>query len=164
MDVRYRLSNINDIPFMTEMLYEAVFWRSLRNRPPLEEGIKLPGVIDAIKEFGSRVHDIAVIAENHTNSLGAAWIRYYNDESKIRGYIDEATPVLVIAVKEEYRRQHIATNMIEWIKAYISPLHINRISLCVTKDNIALGTYLQTGFKTYEDIGDSLVMIYESKQ
>jgi ribosomal protein S18 acetylase RimI-like enzyme len=148
-----------DIPFLRKMLYEAVFWRPNPNKPSFDDGLANPGVSNALVDWGKRDGDIAVIALVDSNPAGAAWYRFYTDDNFIRGYIDEVTPVLVIAVHRDYRHQSIGGKMIEWLIDYASKQAIQRISLMVSKDNYAINLYRQQGFLESADKGDSLIMV-----
>ena len=143
---------------MSEMLYEAVFWRPNSNKPELEEGLAAPGVSNALVYWGERAGDTAVIACVDTMPAGAAWYRFFSDDNNIRGYINETIPVIVIAVHQNYRRQGIGKKMIEWLIAEASKHDIQELSLMVSKDNHALKLYRKCGFVAYADQGDSLLM------
>jgi hypothetical protein len=73
MNILLRKSQHSDIPFMREMLYEAVFWRPNPNKPSFEEGLALPGVSNALVDWGKRDGDTAVIACVDGTPAGVAW-------------------------------------------------------------------------------------------
>lgn len=159
MELRLRESQLADIPFLNEMLYEAVFWRASANRPSFDEGLAYPEVNRSLAYWGERDGDTAVVATVHSAEVGAAWYRYWTDDSFINGYIDEMTPVLVIGVHHDYRRKGIGSKMIDWLIDRASKDAIPRISLSVSKDNYALNLYRQQGFLEYADKGDALLMV-----
>jgi GNAT superfamily N-acetyltransferase len=161
MNILLRKSQPSDIPFMREMLYEAVYWRPNSNKPVLEEGLADPGVNNALVDWGKRDGDIAVIALVDSIPTGAAWYRFYTDENFIRGYINENIPTLVIAVHKNYRRQGIGEKLIEWLIDHASKHDIQRISLMVSKDNHAIKLYRKCGFLEYADKRDSLLMLHK---
>ena len=161
MDLLLKESQTADIPFMREMLYEAVFWRKSEDTPSFEEGQADPEVSKSLVDWGARDGDTAVIAMIDSICVGAAWYRYWTASNNIRGYVEETTPVVVIGVHNDYRRQGIATKMMKWLVERASRDSIHRLSLSVSKDNVALNLYLQQGFEEYEDIGDSLLMVRE---
>ena len=148
---------------MREMLYEAVFWRPNPNKPSFEEGLSGPGVSHALVDWGKREGDAAVIALCDAKPAGAAWYRFYTEDNGIRGYMDGAVPVIVIAVQENYRRQGIGEKMIEWLISHASKHGIQQLSLIVSKDNHALRLYRKSGFLEYADTGDSLLMLRKTK-
>ena len=143
------------------MLYEAVFWRAGANGPSFEEGLAYPEVSQALTDWGERDGDIAVVATVDSIPVGAAWLRFWTDSNFINGYVDEATPVLVIGVHRDYRHQGIGGRLIEWLVDYASRYSIQRISLSVSKDNFALNLYRQQGFLEYADKGDAFIMVRE---
>jgi len=152
-------SQRSDVPFLRRMLYEAVFWRAGANRPSFEEGLAYPEVGKSLADWGERHGDIAVVATDDSIPVGAAWLRFWTDSNATNGYVDEATPVLVIAVHRDYRRQGIGRRMIEWLVDYASKHSIRRISLNVSKDNYALNLYRQQGFLEYADNRDAFTMV-----
>jgi len=159
MNIRLRKSKPSDIQFLQEMLYEAVFWRPNPNKFSFEEGLTYPGVSNALADWGARDGDTAVIALCDSTPAGAAWYRYYTENKCIRGYINETIPTIVIAVHENYRRQGIGEKMIEWLIDQASIHNIEKLSLMVSKDNLALEIYRKWGFLEYADKDDSLLMV-----
>jgi ribosomal protein S18 acetylase RimI-like enzyme len=159
MNILLRESRRLDIPFLERMLYEAVFWRKNVNTPSFEEGLADSDVRNALAEWGMRGGDVAVIATIDSIPVGAAWYRFWTDSNSTRGYINEIIPVLAIGVHSDYRHQGIGKKMIEWLISYASTHSIQKISLCVSKDNYALNLYRQQDFLEYADTGDSLIMV-----
>ena len=159
MDIVLRESRPSDLGFLRSMLYEAVFWRAGADRPALEEGLAYADVERSLTDWGRRGGDTAVVATLDSRPVGAAWYRFWNDGNLIRGYIDEATPVLVIGVHRDYRHQGVGTEMIEWLVDYATRQAVQRISLMVSKDNYAINLYRQQGFLEFADKGDSLIMV-----
>ena len=155
----FRKATSKDIPFMQEMLYEAVYWRENPNKPSYEESLSTPEMIKVVSDWGNQNGDIAVIASEESVPVGAAWLRYWNADNFIRGYLDDKIPVLVIGVCSDYRHQGIGGKLIEWLVDYAAKNSIDKISLMVSKDNYALNLYKQQGFKEVSDTGDSLLMV-----
>lgn len=156
-----RHSKHADIPFLREMLYEAVFWRASANKPSFEEGLAYPEVSKSLADWGARDGDTAVVATIDSIPVGAAWYRVWTDDNFIIGYIDETTPVLVIGVHSDYRHQGIGKKMIDWLIDYASKNAVPRISLSVSKDNHAINLYRQQGFLEYADKGGAFIMVHE---
>lgn len=153
----------DDAQFLREMLFEAVFWsRTDDDRPSLEEGLSYDYTKHVLVDFGSRKGDLAVVAEIDGKKVGAAFIRYWNDDENIRGYILEDIPVLVIGVVDGYRQQGVGGMLIESLKTAAIENEISKISLCVTKTNVAYHLYKKQNFKIVEDIESSYNMIWEA--
>jgi len=159
----YRKYTSDDYQFLREMLFEAVFWSRMNDdRPSLEEGLSYDYTKHILADFDNRAGDIAVIAESDGIKVGAAFIRYWNDDINIRGYISKDIPVLVIGVVSEHRRQGIGNKLIEAIKDVAKEINISKISLCVTKSNVAYQLYIKQNFKIVEDIDTSYNMLWEA--
>lgn len=154
-----RQSEPSDLPFLREMLYEAVFWRESTNKPAFEEGLAYPDVHKSMADWGKRPGDTAVIAIMDTTPVGAAWYRFWTDDHFIMGYIDEKTPIVGIAVHQDHRHQGIGTKMMQWLIDHAAKQAIPRLSLNVTKDNVAINLYRQQGFLEYADRGDAFTMV-----
>ena len=133
MILQLRKSQHSDMPFLREMLYEAVFWRD-SVKPSFEEGLAYPEVSKALADWGKRDGDTAVVATIDSIPVGAAWYRYWTDSNFTRGYLDENTPELVIGVHSDFRHQGVGTKMIEWLIDYASRHSIRRIkSQCLKR-------------------------------
>lgn len=152
-----------DDPFLKEMLFEAVFWsRTDENRPSLDEGLSYDYTKHVLVDFGSKTGDLAVIAEIDGKKAGAAFIRYWNDDVNIRGYLSADIPVLVIGVVKGYRHQGIGSALLSSLKNVAVENGIQKISLCVTKSNVAYHLYKKQNFTIVQDIDDSYNMIWEA--
>jgi len=152
-----------DLDLLQKMLYEAVFWsRPKEARPSLEEGLSYDYMKHVLVDFGKRKGDIAVIAEIDGERAGAAFIRCWNDSKNIRGYLSGDIPVLVIGVVDGFRKQGVGSALIESLKIEAIKNEITKISLCVTKTNVAYHLYVKQAFQIVEDIGDSYNMLWQA--
>lgn len=152
-----------DYQFLREMLFEAVFWSRIDDRPTLEEGLAYDYTKHILEDFGDRRGDIAVVAEIDGIKAGAAFIRYWNEDINTRGYISDDIPVLVIGVAKTYRRKGVGSILMESLKSVAIENGISKISLCVTKNNVAYQLYIKQNFKIVQDIESSYNMIWESQ-
>ena len=159
MTVQLRPSQPTDLPFMKEMLYEAVFWRDVENRPSYKEAFTFPGVAKSLADWSERVGDTAVIATLDGTPVGAAWYRYWTEENYIRGYMDDNVPVLVIGVHQNNRHKGIGTLLIAELVVQARKDSIPKMSLMVSKDNYALNLYKQQGFEIHSETEDSFTMV-----
>jgi ribosomal protein S18 acetylase RimI-like enzyme len=159
MNILLREAQPSDMPFLREMLYEAVFWRDRVDKPGFEEGLAFPEVRNALADWGIRDGDTAVIATINSVAVSAAWYRLWTDDDFTRGYVDEDTPVVAIGVHRDFRHRGIGKKMMRWLIDCASKQAIQQISLCVSKDNYAINLYRQQGFVEYVDIGDSFIMV-----
>ena len=157
----FRASRDADLPFLREMLYEAVFWRAIADgtNPPFEEALADPEVGKALVHWGERDGDTAVVALVDSVPAGAAWYRFFREDNHIRGYLRATTPTVVMAVHRDFRRQGIGQRMLEGLIGQASRHGIPEMSLMVSRDNHALKLYRKCGFLEYADAGDSLMMV-----
>ncbi len=128
-------------------------------KPSFEEGLAFPDVSKALADWGKRDGDTAVLAIVNSIPVGAAWVRFWTDNNFDHGYVDENTPVLVIAIHRDYRHQGIGKRLIEWLIEHASKHTVQKISLSVSKDNYAINLYKQQGFLEYADKGDAYIMV-----
>jgi excinuclease UvrABC ATPase subunit/ribosomal protein S18 acetylase RimI-like enzyme len=151
----------SDLPFLREMLYEAVFWRAGPDRLGFEEALALPEVSRSLADWGDRRADTAVVATIDGVPVGAAWYRLWTPDHNIRGHLDETTPVVVIGVSGEYRRRGIGEGLVAWLIDRARGQSFERLSLMVSKDNHAMSLYKKLGFQEHADEGGSLLMVRE---
>ena len=162
MNTVFRDTRPDDLPFLREMLYEAIFWRRGPDTPSFDEAMKLDFVQMAMEDWGGRPGDFAVVAIQEARPVGAAWYRYWTGEAQIRGYIRPDVPVLAIAVHSDFRGRGIGGMLMDHLMARASEQSVPRISLAVSKDNRALGLYRKKGFEVHTDIGHSFLMIRDT--
>jgi len=159
--VTTRLATQSDLPFMHDMLYEAIYWRENPNKPTFDEAMQMPDVLMSLADFGKRNGDAGIIAMSDNQPIGAAWYRYWTDENNIYGYIEANMPVVVIAVHEDYRYQDIGKLLMQTLIEQAQAQHIAKISLSVSKDNHALNLYRQQGFIEHTDLKTAFLMVRE---
>ncbi len=162
MAIGVRSAGTGDVPFLREMLFHAIYWRAIQNNenPPPGDVLSMPNVCVAYEAWG-RPGDTGVIATDHSTSVGAAWYRLYEEERSIRGYLDDTTPVVVIAVAEGYRRQGIATLLVEKLIEQAIAQGVPRLSLMVAVDNHAFGLYRKCGFVVSAEVEDARLMVLD---
>ena len=163
MSIEIRDSVYDDLPFLREMLYEAVFWRRNPDTPTFREAMNLDFMQSALDNWGNRSGDIAVLAIQEEDPLGAAWYRFWPEEADVRGYIRPDVPVLAIAVREDSRGRGIGGMLVDQLMNRAAELDVKQISLAVSKDNRALGLYRKKNFRVHTDIGHSFLMIRDSR-
>jgi ribosomal protein S18 acetylase RimI-like enzyme len=155
MALSLRAATREDLPFLRKMLYEAVYWRSILHgdNPPFDEGL------DDLDAWGQRKGDTAIVAILDSSPVGAVWYRFYSASNAIRGFIDEGTPVLVLAVAREHRRCGIGTRLVTSLIQEASNQGIHRLSLMVSNNNHAYALYKKCGFRVSANVDDSRLMV-----
>jgi ribosomal protein S18 acetylase RimI-like enzyme len=158
---RIRFATPEDLPFLQEMLYEAVCWRPDQPRPPIEEVLALPELAKLLDDWG-RHGDTAVVAELEDGTpVGAAWYRFWTPENHSYGFVDADTPELGIAVRREIRQRGIGTALLKKLLKQARRSAIARISLSVEPENHSRLLYEKLGFKRVGTSGTSWTMLLE---
>ena len=150
----------NEIGFLKEMLYEAIFVDD--GQPKLPKSIiEEPTLKKYIDNFGSDKFDLCLVAVENGELIGACWGRLFKEKNKGYGFLDSETPELSIAIKEQYRNKGIGTKLIEAIGQLYREIEIKSISLSVDRENLSVGLYKRIGFKVMLETEKSIVMRME---
>lgn len=158
---RVRLGTHDDLPFLIEMLYEAAFWRSCGDGPPMEAALSEPHFHRILLHWG-REGDTSVVAVSRDEvSVGAAWYRFWTRDHHSFGFVDEETPEIGIAVKKGERGRGIGTALLEKLMLLARQRDIRRMSLSVEPDNPARRLYERLGFKKVGTEGGAWTLLVE---
>ncbi len=159
MQLLIREGTLQDLPFLRQMLFEAAYWRPDVHRPALQEGLSQPEIAKLLADWG-REGDTAVIAETvMSQSVGAAWYRYWTDDNHSYGYVSADIPELGIAVCLDWRRRGVGNTLLSALKQQACQQGVESLSLSVEKDNPAHNLYLQHRFRPIEQVGNAWTMV-----
>ncbi len=157
---KLRVGKSDDLLFLKEMLYEAVFWDRQENRPSLEELFANPEIAKILQNWNEREGDFSLIAVDEFDKLlGAAWYRFWTSSNHSYGFVDEDTPELGIAVKLEVRRMGIGKTLMNAVMKHAGEIGIKRMSLSVDPNNHARKIYEKLGFRKIGVVGTSWTMV-----
>jgi len=143
--------------FLAEMLYEAIFIPEGSDPLP-KKVIKDKSLSKYIENWGKDKFDIALVVERNNQLIGAIWGRLLTDENKGFGYVDDTTPELSMAVKNEYRNQGVGTKLIKAIASEYQKIGVEYLSLSVDKANNASNLYKRLGCEIIEETETSWTM------
>ena len=129
-------------PLLENFLYEAIFIPE-GVAPPPKSIVNTPELQVYIENFGTRIHDKALVAEINHKVIGAVWVRIMNDY----GHIDDETPSVAISLYKEYRGLGIGTEMMRAMLAILKDRGYKQASLAVQKANYAVNMYCKVGFE-----------------
>ncbi|MEO1053086.1 MAG: GNAT family N-acetyltransferase [Bacteroidota bacterium] len=136
--------------FLADMLYEAIFIPEGHDPLP-REVIKDKSLSKYIENWRKDNFDIALVMEVNNQPVGVIWGRLLTGESKGFGYVDDKTPELSMAVKDEYRNQGIGTKLIKAIASEYQKIGVEYLSLSVDKANNAANLYKRLGCEIIEE-------------
>ncbi len=150
----------DETPFLQEMLYTALAWRTDVELPPREWVLEHPQVAPFHTAWG-RDGDTGLVAEEAGVALGLAWYRFFTEAEHGEGFVDEATPEVAVAVVDGHRGEGIGTALMEAIHARARDVGVRRISLSVDPDNPARQLYLRLGYVDFEPGDENGRMVLE---
>ena len=133
-----RKGSAADVPFMRSMIAHAYAWRV----NAFEADIPLTRYVD---NWG-RAGDVAIIAHETGNRVGAAWLRLFPSSEPGYGFVDEQTPELSVAVVPSRRGHGFGGELMDALLARARADGFASISLSVAKDSPAVQLYERYGF------------------
>ena len=145
-----RRGSAADVPFMRSMLAHAYAWRV----NAFEADIPLSRYVD---NWG-RPGDVAVIAHETGNRVGAAWLRIFSPDEPGYGYVDDTTPELSIAVVPSRRRHGLGQELLDALLGAADAAGHEAVSLSVETDSPAVAFYERNGFESVREQEGGLVM------
>jgi ribosomal protein S18 acetylase RimI-like enzyme len=140
-----------DLPFMSDMLYEAAtIGYVLRGteRPPPDEVLRQPSNAHYVDDWG-RAGDAGVIAENADGApVGAAWYRQFTPDERGNGVVAwPDTPEVAIGVAEAARGRGVGEALLRALLTTARDAGYARIVLSVDPLNPAHRLYERVGFR-----------------
>ncbi|MEL7249264.1 MAG: GNAT family N-acetyltransferase [Bacteroidota bacterium] len=90
--------------------------------------------------------------------VGAVWGQLFSAEQPGYGFIDEQTPEITIAIKEDFRAQAIGTLLLQAIEIPYLEMGVPALSLSVDQLSPAIALYLRSGYQIHEEAGTAYTM------
>jgi GNAT superfamily N-acetyltransferase len=140
-----------DVPFMRSMLAHAYGWRV----NALDASIPLTRYVD---NWG-REGDVALIAHETGNRVGAAWFRLFRESEPGYGFVDERTPELSISVVPSRRKHGVGQQLLDELLEKARTEGHTQVSLSVETDSPAVAFYERNGFTAGGESEGGLVMV-----
>lgn len=147
----------NEIPVLSDFLYEAIFQRYEDNLCP-RDIINEPELKIFIEDFG-KPDDLCLVAEVAGKIIGAVWTRILCGNVKGFGNIDEYTPEFAISIYKEFRGRGIGTELMRSMLHLLKNKDYKQASLAVQKDNYAVAMYKKVGFKIIGETEEEYIMV-----
>jgi GNAT superfamily N-acetyltransferase len=98
-----------------------------------------------------RPGDLGVIAEGTRGPMGAAWVRLLAGEERAYGWVDDATPELVISVLPDGVARGLGSALLHELLDHARGRY-PAVSLSVRKTNPARRLYLRFGFSPVREV------------
>jgi ribosomal protein S18 acetylase RimI-like enzyme len=135
---------------MRSMLAHAYAWRV----NAFEADIPLTRYVD---NWG-RPGDVALVAHETGNRVGAAWFRLFPASEPGYGFVDEQTPELSIAVVPSRRRHGLGQELMDALLDSARAEGHETVSLSVEADSPAVAFYERNGFTHVRESEGGVVM------
>jgi ribosomal protein S18 acetylase RimI-like enzyme len=145
-----RRGSAADVPFLRSMLAHAYAWRV----NAFDAEIPLARYV----ENWGRPGDLALIAHETGNRVGAAWLRRFPAAEAGYGFVDEQTPELSIAVVPSRRRHGVGQELLDALLEKARGEGHQAVSLSVEQDSPAVAFYERNGFERAGESHGGLVM------
>jgi ribosomal protein S18 acetylase RimI-like enzyme len=152
-----RTAVLADLPALDVALAYALDWRGEGGWDSAAELIAATGHGYLLAGWG-RAGDAAVVAVRDTETVGAAWYRFWDDALHSYGYIDESTPEVGVGVAPGERGRGVGTALLKELIAVAAERGIATLSLSVERDNPASGLYRKLGFAHHADFDNAWTM------
>ena len=156
--VQLRPSSATDLDFLKEMLFEAFFWDTSMKRP-LFSSFRETSEFSKLLVGWERRGDRAVIAEESSTRIGAAWFRLWTPECYSYGFVDAATPEIAMAVRPEYRSGGLGRRLLDALVQTARADGFTALCLSVSPLNFARQLYESAGFRKVGESGTSWTLL-----
>ena len=144
----------DEIPLLTEFLYEAIF--QPQGAPKVSRTVlQAPMIWAYVNGFGSRTGDFCHVATIGGVIVGAAWSRLGCSYGKV----DASIPELAISLYPEYRGRGIGSRLLESLLNTLCENGYKKVSLSVDKTNYAVSMYRRFGFETIVEREHDYLMV-----
>ena len=144
----------NEIPLLTDFLYEAIFQPD--NNPKIPRTVLQEPMIWAyIDRFGTRLEDFCLVALVDGMIVGAAWSR----NGCSYGKVDDTTPELAMSLYSEYRNKGFGSRLLASLLEAMREKGFDKVSLSVDKTNYAVKMYRKLGFEIISESEHDYLMI-----
>jgi GNAT superfamily N-acetyltransferase len=157
MNHTIRKVNADEWYILRELLYDAIYIPD-GAIAPLSTIVDIPELSRYYIHWG-KYGDVGYLAEAENNIFGAAWVRIFSNEERGYGFVNDRTPELSMAIKEEYRNKGIGTHLLTTLIEDLKNRDFHSISLSVDKRNRAINLYTRFGFNIISESGFSCTMI-----
>jgi GNAT superfamily N-acetyltransferase len=147
----------SDLEVLREMSFYAARWRPGQENDAREPVLSDDHVARYLDGWG-RPGDTGFIAEEHSQPVGAAWVRLFTRERPGYGFIDTTIPELSIAVVPARRGSGIGLALLNATLDAARQARHGAVSLSVEIDNPARRLYERVGFKNVDQVAGSWTM------
>jgi GNAT superfamily N-acetyltransferase len=148
----------DDLPLIRRALYGALAWNPARTLPPPDHLMVHPEVVRYHRDW-MRPGDLAVVAMQSDEPVGAAYCRLFTADDHGHGYIDPETPELAIAVEDGHRGRGVGAMLLAALEGRARAAGVRQMSLSVERENPARRLYQRCGYRLHSEDAEGVRMV-----
>lgn len=161
MNVELRPARVDDVELIRWALLTALAWTAERERLVREVTLDHPEIARYHQAWGRR-GDLGIVA-TAGDVVGVCFCRLFTADDHGHGYIDERTPELAVAVRDDFRGQGLGTRLMTELAGAARDEGYAHLSLSVDSDNPARRLYERLGYDTASVDQSGVRMVLELK-
>lgn len=163
LEILVRPATQKDLPFLERMTAIAAFWDPAQDRPSDAVALADPAIGMYVQGFRTRPGDFGLVAESHEREpIGAAWFRFFSEETPAYGFVAADIPEVTLAVEAEWRGNGIGERLMRELAACAHEAGLGGLSLSVSNANgRARRLYDRLGYRVASHQGDSRTMVLD---
>jgi ribosomal protein S18 acetylase RimI-like enzyme len=146
-----------DQAFLQDMLYASIHTPA-GEQPPERDIIFQPFLSKYVEEWGRNGDAGFIAVDSAGQPVGSVTYRFFKQNNKGYGFVDEQTPELSMAILEPFRGRGIGTSLLRAIVEEAGESGLKALSLSVDPSNPAMRLYQRFGFKEIGIDGTSITM------
>jgi ribosomal protein S18 acetylase RimI-like enzyme len=146
VEITLRRADAGDLEHIRWALQTAIGWNPERERLLREVTLEHPEAARYHRGWGRR-GDIGVIAGVAGEVVGVAYCRLFDAEDHGHGYVDDETPEVTIAVREDCRGRGLGGRLMNELARAAREEGCTRLSLSVDAGNPARHLYQRLGYR-----------------
>jgi ribosomal protein S18 acetylase RimI-like enzyme len=158
VDVVLRPARPDDVEYVRWALYTALAWDPERRLPPPEVTLEQAEAARYHRDWG-RHGDLGVVAEADGHVVGVAYCRLFTEANHGHGYVDEETPEVAVAVRDDNRGDGLGARLLNALAESANAAGFERLSLSVAAENPARRLYERLGYREISSDGDAVRML-----
>ena len=147
----------HEFGFLFDLVYEAAYIPDGMERPP-KSFVYGPKVSRYVEDFG-REGDLAFVLVDGHELVGGIWSRFFFEDCRGYGFVDESTPELGMAILDPYRGRGFGTQLLQRLIDSLIDGGFRKVSLSVDRRNPALRLYERFGFEVVREKGNAYTMV-----
>lgn len=159
MNVELRPARVDDVALIRWALFTALAWTPERERLVREVTLDHPEIARYHLRWG-RTGDLGVVA-TAGDVVGVCFCRLFTADDHGHGYIDERTPELAVAVRDDFRGRGLGTRLMTELARIARDEGYAHLSLSVDLDNPARRLYEGLGYDVVSADESGVRMVLE---